>query len=365
MLTWRTPRYTGPERRKHPRWRPRPFRVLSILLALAVVGYVVAVVWLVVQESRLVIQAGSVPPAGGPPFPHEEVGLPRQDGARQFAWIIRAADEASAPWVLYLHGNATTVASGVNLDHYRLLTSLGLNVLAPEYRGFGGLPGVPTEASLREDALAAYAYLRDSRGADPQDLIVYGWSLGSALAVDLASRQPVGAVVLEAPAASLADLAQQRYPFFPLRLLMRSRFEAIQQIGHVDAPILVLHGPDDEVIPIAEGRRLYEAAGGEKTFVEIRGGHFDAIERDEAGVAGVIREFLVRQGVPVASRSTPEAAHQRGAGPSTKRPAALRSARVSAVADGSDRRRRHARRRGSACLNAQAHPLVVPQLAHL
>jgi uncharacterized protein len=303
VLIWRTPKYAGPERRKHPRWRPRPFRVLSILLALAVAGYVVAVVWLVVQESRVVIQAGSVPPADGPPFAHDEVTLPRDDGARQFAWIIRAPGAAPAPWVLYLHGNATTVGSEVNLDHYRVLTRLGLNVLAPEYRGFGGLEGVPTETSLHRDARAAYTYLRDTRGVDPQNLIVYGWSLGSALAVDLASRRPVGAVVLEAPAASLADLAQQRYPFFPLRLLMRSRFEAIRRIDRVEAPMLFLHSPADEVIPIAEGRRLYDAARGEKTFVAVRGGHFDAIARDEAGVAWAIREFLERQGLRPTSKA--------------------------------------------------------------
>jgi uncharacterized protein len=292
VLTWRPPNYTGPERRKHARWRPRPFRVLSVLLGLAVAGYTVAVVWLVVQESRLVIEAGSAPPAAGPPFPYEEVTLPRADGARQFAWIIRAPEADRAPWVLYLHGNATTVASTVNVEHYRVLAGLGLNVLAPEYRGFGGLEGVPTELSLGEDARAAYQYLRVSRGVSPDHLVLYGWSLGSALAVDLAARNPVRAVVLEAPATSLADLAQQRYPFFPLRLLMRSRFEAIRRIDQVEAPILILHSPHDEVIPIAEGRRLFAAAGGGATFVEVAGGHFDGIARDEPGFTAALEAFL-------------------------------------------------------------------------
>ncbi len=302
MLTWRTPKYTGPERRKHPRWRPQPFRVLLILLGLAVAGYGIVVIWLVVQESRLVVQAGSTPPTTPPPLPFEEVILPREDGAQQFAWIIWAPEAQSVRWVLYLHGNASTVASGVNVDHYRVLTRLGLNVLAPEYRGFGGLDGVPTESSLREDTRTAYEYLRASRGAVPRDIVLYGWSLGSALAIDLASRERVRAVVLEAPAASLADLAQRRYPFFPLRVLMRSRFESIRRIDQVDAPILFLHGPDDEVIPIAEGRRLFEAAGSDKAFVEIRGGHFDAIERDEIGVAAALHEFLTRQGLPLPDR---------------------------------------------------------------
>jgi pimeloyl-ACP methyl ester carboxylesterase len=306
VLTWRTPKYTGPERRKRPRWRPRPFRVLLVLLGLAVAGYGVAVIWLVMQESRLVVQAGSVPPTTGPPFPYKEIALPREDRVRQFAWLIWAPEPETAPWALYLHGNATTVASSVNIDHYRLLTGLGLNVLAPEYRGFGGLEGVPTESSLRDDTRAAYDYLRASRGIDTSDLVLYGWSLGSALAVDLASRERVRAVVLEAPAASLADLAQQRYPFFPLRLLMRSRFESIRRIDQVTAPILFLHGPDDEVIPLVEGRRLFEAATGDKTFVEIRAGHFDAIERDEPGIALAVHEFLTRQGLTLRDAPAPE-----------------------------------------------------------
>jgi uncharacterized protein len=292
VLTWRAPKYTGPERRTHPRWRPRPVWVLAVLLGLAVAGYGVAVVWLVVQESRMVIQAGSAPPATRPPFPYEEITLPRPDGARQFAWIIRAPQTGRAAWVLYLHGNATTVASSVNIEHYRLFAGLGLNVLAPEYRGFGGLEGVPSESSLGEDVRAAYQYLRVSVDVSPDDLVVYGWSLGSALAVDLASREPVGAVVLEAPAASLADLAQQRYPFFPIRVLMRSRFEAIRRVDRVEAPILVLHSPEDEVIPIAEGRRLSDAASGRVTFVEVRGGHFDGIARDEATFVAALEAFL-------------------------------------------------------------------------
>ena len=147
---WRQPRYTGPERRKTRRWRPRPLRVLLSLLILLAAGYVAGVVWLMTQETRLVFQAGATLGAGRPSFPFEQIDLPRSDGARQFAWRMPLDHADRAPWVLFLHGNAATIASNVNISHYRLLRAVGLNTLAPEYRGFSGLAGTPTRTpSLR------------------------------------------------------------------------------------------------------------------------------------------------------------------------------------------------------------------------
>lgn len=195
-----------------------------------------------------------------------------------------------------LHGNATTVASQVNIAHYRLLHGAGLNVLAPEYRGFGGLAGTPTEASLQADARASYDYLRHTRLVPPHAIVLYGWSLGSAVAVDLASRLPPAAIVLEGAPASLIDLTGRRYPFFPLRLFMRSSFDSIRKIGQVPAPALFLHGKADEVIPVSEGRKLHDAARGAKTFVEIEGGHWSAIERSAPAIEAAIRLFLTSYG---------------------------------------------------------------------
>ena len=288
----KTPPYSGPDRRKKPRWRPRPLRVLLILLLLSAMGYAAAVIWLIGQEARLVIQAGSTLATGRPPFPYEQIDLPREDGAAQFAWAMPAENPAAPVWVLYLHGNASSVASPVNIAHYRLLHNAGLNVLAPEYRGFGGLAGSPTEGSLQADARAAYDYLRHTRSVPPHAIVLYGWSLGSAVAVDLASRLPPAAIILEGAPASLIDLTGRRYPFFPLRLFMRSSFDSIRKIGQIPAPMLFLHSTGDEVIPISEGRRLYEAVRGAKTFVEVEGGHWSAIERSAPAFDGAIRSFL-------------------------------------------------------------------------
>ena len=291
------PKYKGPERRKGKRWSPRPLRVLLSLLALVVLGYAAAVLWLMTQETRLVFQAGRTLAAGRPSFPYEQIDLPRADGARQFAWVMRHGASDDGPWVLYLHGNAATIASKVNISHYGQLRALGLNVLAPEYHGFSGLDGEPTEAVLGADARAAYDYLRVTRHIAPSRIVIYGWSLGGAVAVNLASEVEQGAVILEGAAASLVDIGQRRYPFFPIRLLMRNPFDSILKIDRITSPILFLHSPDDAVIPISEGRRLFHAARGEKTFVEVRGGHVSASDIDSAHFYGSIRPFLKQHGL--------------------------------------------------------------------
>ena len=275
----------------------RPLRVLLLMLILSALGYGAAVIWLIRQETRLVFRAGSTLATGRPSFPYEQIAIPRSDGAWQFAWVMRRGDSDAGPWVLYLHGSATSVASHVNIAHYAVLRDAGLHVLAPEYRGFGGVEGTPTETTLQADARAAYDYLRETRRVRPEAIVIYGWSLGAAVAVDMASRIPPAGLMLEGSPASLLDLTQRRYPFFPLRLFTRSSFDAIRRIDSIPAPVLFLHSTDDEVIPVAEGRRLFQAARGAKTFVEVRGGHFGAIERDSATFDRAIRAFLADHGV--------------------------------------------------------------------
>ena len=262
------------------------------LLVLAAMGYGAAVLYLVSQETRLVFQAGRTLTARRPSPPFEQIDVPRTDGARQFAWIMPEPKGTDAPWVLFLHGNAATVAAQINISHYDELRRLGLNVMAPEYRGFGGLDGIPTEAALAADARAAYDYLRTSRNVPSSRLVIYGWSLGSAVAVTLASEVDSAAVILEGAPASLVNIGEQQYPFFPIRLLMRNPFESINRIDRVRAPKLFLHSPEDAVIPIAEGRRLFAAAQGDKTFVEVRGGHVNPTTVDTEHFYGAIRTFL-------------------------------------------------------------------------
>lgn len=275
--------------------RLTPARVIVALLALLVLAYGGAILWLISQETRLVFQAGNPLPETRPAFGYEQIDLPRADGRRQFAWVMRTP--AATSWVLFLHGNAATIASRVNIERYRELRALGVNLLAAEYRGFAGLDGVPSEHGLGEDARAAYEYLTVRLHVPPSRVVIYGWSLGSAVAVPLAADVPSGAVILEGAPASIAAIGQQQYPLFPVRLIMRNPFDSIRRIGRIRAPLLVLHSPEDEIVPIAEGRRLFEAAPEPKRFVEVRGGHIYANERDSAAFFGAIRGFLDEYGL--------------------------------------------------------------------
>lgn len=279
-------------------------RLLAGVATLVILGYAGGMVWLVTQETRLVFEAGR--PLGDlrPNLPFEEVSIDAESG-RQPAWIVRAqppwtpaagAAPEPRPWVIYLHGNDANIATRLNILHYEQLAKLGLNVMAPEYRGYGGLRGVPTESGLARDARDAYDYLRQHRHAEPRQIVIYGWSLGSAVAVNLASQVEEAAVVLEGAPASIVDIGSQRYPFFPIRLLIRNPFESITRIGKVGSPLLFLHSPEDSIIPIAEGRRLFDAALPPKDFVEVAGGHVHASERDPrffSAVAAFLRTHRV------------------------------------------------------------------------
>ena len=266
-------------------------RIAVALTLLAIVLYAGAVGYLASQETRLVFAHGRQLGPDRPAAPFEQVELARADSAPQFAWMMRQADD-DAPWLLYLHGNSATVASRTNLLRYEGFRALGLNVLAPEYRGYGGLPGSPSEGALTGDARVGYDYLRSVLRVPPERVVIFGWSLGSAVAVSLASEVPSAGVILEGAPASLVAIGERDYPWMPIRLVMRNPFESILRVEHIKAPMLFLHSPGDRIIPIEEGRRLFAAAREPKTFVEVRGGHIDSADVDQATYFEAVRRFL-------------------------------------------------------------------------
>ncbi|MEL6583377.1 MAG: alpha/beta hydrolase [Pseudomonadota bacterium] len=193
----------------------------------------------------------------------EEVSLTTSDGETLYA--VYAPPRAGDLSLLMFHGNGMS-ATGL-LPFGRVLSAEGYGVLLLEYRGYPKSTGRPSEDGLYLDADAGYAFLRE---ADAR-VVAYGMSLGSGVAVDLAARVPVAGLILEAPFDSLTNVAAQRVPFLPVRLLLRHRFENLDKIGGVDAPILILHGEQDRVVPIENGRTLSEAAR-EAEFVTFENG---------------------------------------------------------------------------------------------
>lgn len=218
----------------------------------------------------------------------ERIELTADDGVVTAAWAIPSGE--ARPWLLYFHGN------GANVAHYlpfaAALHRLGLNLLLPEYRGYGESSGVPSEAGLYKDAQAAYRHL-SARGVAPDHLAVYGFSLGSGVAVELASRENVGALLLEAPFTSLPDVARATYRIVPSGL-MRNLYQSAQKIRKVRSPLLVLHSPADIVVPYRLGRRLFELGRGPKAFVELTGGHSELVNRPNPEVLLELARFLRR-----------------------------------------------------------------------
>jgi pimeloyl-ACP methyl ester carboxylesterase len=272
-------------------------RVLAGLFVTAVLAYLGAIAWLMANETRLVFKAVTTLGDRRPAMPYEDVVLPVTSGAPPSAraWLMPAsAAGPDGPWVIFLHGNDSNIGSRLNLVHCEQLRALGASVMAPEYRGFGGLGGVPTETGMAADARSWYDYLRAQKHVDPKRIVIYGWSLGSAVAITLASQVEEAAVILEGAPASVVAIGQHQYPLFPIRLIIRNPFESIRRVGGIHAPMLFLHSPEDVVIPIAEGRRLFDAAPAPKQFVEVAGGHVYASERDR-NFFPAIRMFLRKQ----------------------------------------------------------------------
>ncbi|HEX5385629.1 MAG TPA: alpha/beta hydrolase [Gemmatimonadales bacterium] len=273
-------------------------RAVISTLGILAFGYAGAVAWLSWHEDALIFPVDPrsrtlVPPDPALGLEPERVETVTADGVRLVGWLMRdASPDPSALWMLIFHGNGENLSSAGRPQHYRALRALGLNLLTFDYRGYGESEGRPSEAGVYRDADAAYAYLRDSLGIPPERILIFGHSLGSAVAVDLASRVPARGIVIEGSFTSVPEVAQRIYPFFPVRLLARSRFSSIDKIGRVAMPKLFLHASVDRMTPLALGRRLYDAAAEPKAFIELAGGHADAYDADSAAYFGAIASFL-------------------------------------------------------------------------
>ena len=203
---------------------------------------------------------------------HESVALVAEDGVRLDALFLPA--KGARFTVLLAHGNAGNLSHRLDRTIF-LQARLGADVFLFDYRGYGKSEGRPDEEGTYRDARAAYRWLTVSRGVSPERLVLFGESLGSAVVLDLALTHPARALVLEAPFTSVPDMAAVVLPFFP-RAFVRTRYDNLAKVGRLRMPLLVLHGDRDEVVPFAQGRRLYEAAPEPKRFFPIPGsGHND------------------------------------------------------------------------------------------
>jgi fermentation-respiration switch protein FrsA (DUF1100 family) len=262
---------------------------LKWLLIVALAGYGVFVALFYVAQRKMQYFPESfrtTPAAAGLPEA-EEIMLDTGDGERVIVWHL--PPRGDRPVVLYLHGNGASLRWRV--DRFRALTADGTGLVALSYRGYGGSSGSPTEAGLIKDAEAAYAFT--VARYVPSRIVLWGESLGTGVAVALAAEKPVGHVVLQSPFSSAADVGAERYWFVPVRLLMKDQFRSDLRIGKVTAPVLVLHGDQDQVVPFALGERLYGLINAPKRFVGFPGaGHNDL---GAHGAVEAAKQFLNEQ----------------------------------------------------------------------
>lgn len=223
-------------------------------------------------------------PFGGVPSP-QEAGLPgaeaitfaTADGLTLHGWFTEGSESSNRPFtVIVFNGNAGNRAFRAPLA--AALHHHNIAVLLFDYRGFGGNPGSPTETGLAADARAARAYLTTRADVDPSRIVYFGESLGTGVATTLAAEEPPAALILRSPFTSMTDVGQLHYPFVPVKWLLRDRYAASDAIRKVSAPLLVIAGSRDSIIPIAQSRKLFDAAPGPKQFVEIAGANHNDLE---------------------------------------------------------------------------------------
>jgi len=263
--------------------------VLKWLLIVAATCYVAFVAILFLAQRSLLYpvpqtQRTSPDDAGFPQA--EEHVLTTSDGEKIIAWHVPPRD--GKPVVIFLHGNGDILAWRV--PRFRALTADGIGLVAISFRGYAGSSGHPTEAGLIADADAAYAFA--AARYPVARIVVWGFSLGTGPAVALAATHPVGKLILEAPYTSIGDVAAPRFPLVPVRLLLSDSFHSDRRIADVTAPLLVMHGDRDPVIPIALGEKLYSLARDPKQMVRFPDGGHETL--DDFGATDVVRRFLTQ-----------------------------------------------------------------------
>lgn len=246
------------------------------ILVLIVGGYVALLVYLYFFQAHLLYlpnlpsrEVVATPEAVG--LAYEPVTIVTEDGVPLDGWFVPARQARGV--LLFFHGNAGNISH--RLDSLKVFHELGLATLIFDYRGYGRSRGQPSEEGTYRDAQAVWRYMAEERQTVPKDIVLFGRSLGGAVAGYLATMHAPAALIIESGFTSVPDLGAEVYPFFPVRRLARFRYETEAYLRSVSCPVLIVHSRDDEIVPFAHGRRLFAAANEPKQLLELRGGHND------------------------------------------------------------------------------------------
>jgi len=271
---------------------------MNLMVAIALfigVGYAAVVLAYYVYQERLVYQPETpgreitATPASLN-LDYEEVALGTQDGVRLHGWYVPAPNHRAM--VLFFHGNGGNISH--RLDSVSLFHRLGLSTLIIDYRGYGQSSGHASEAGTYEDSQAAWRFAT-AKGYGASEIVIWGRSLGAAVATQLAAHHACAALIIESTFTSIPELAKAHYPLLPVRLIARLRYDNLSRVAKITCPVLVVHSPEDQVIPIDHGQSLYRAAGSTiKDFLEISGAHGDGYATSGAHYENGVAAFLDR-----------------------------------------------------------------------
>lgn len=267
--------------------------MLRLLLSIALMiggAYGILVGLMYLGQERLMYMPTStlVTTPGQHGMDYEDVHMTARDGVRLHGWYIPAQDPRGV--LLFFHGNAGNISH--RMESIRIFRDLGLSVFIIDYRGYGESEGRPGEAGIRKDARAAWNHLREERGIPAHEIVIFGRSLGAAVAAELAARKQPGAVILESAFTSAADLGAEVYSFLPIRSLLRHRYEVRGVLAEVTSPLLIAHSRHDEIVSFDHARRLMDAAHDAAVLLEMEGGHNDGFLRTGARYMHGLDTFL-------------------------------------------------------------------------
>lgn len=239
-----------------------------IFLLVAYLSLVLLVYWV---QSHLVYfpdkQLSNTPGVFG--LEYTSVGIPTSDGETLHGWWVPVADSKGT--VLLFHGNAGNISHRIN--YLTMFSKLGYNTLLLDYRGYGQSSGKPSESGTYLDAQAAWRYLTETRGIAPEHIVLFGESLGGAVAAWLAAKEKPGLLVLASAFTSIPELAAEFYPFLPVRWISHFEYNTLQALQAVHCPVFIAHSPQDDIVAFHHGQRLLQAAHEPKQFLELEGNH--------------------------------------------------------------------------------------------
>lgn len=246
-------------------------RMLLNLFILLAIAYLALVLSVYLGQSRLVYfpdkQLSNTPAIFG--VNYSSVSIATADGETLHGWWVPVPDATGT--VLFFHGNAGNISHRIN--YLTMFKQLGYNTLLFDYRGYGESSGTPSESGTYLDAQAAWQHLIVTQKIVPEQMVLFGESLGGPIAAWLAAREKPGLLVLASTFTAVSDLATQIYPFLPVRWINRFEYNTLESLQSVTCPVFIAHSPQDEIVPFQHGQRLFQTVSGPKQFLTLQGGH--------------------------------------------------------------------------------------------